>query len=173
MEERFGFIHDKLDIKLLILFVLRHLPAEIDGEKLGDLVLIDGGIGYFDYKVCLAELVNTAMVSEEEDGYYRVTAKGSRNCEILENSLPYSVRAKARRVMAPVIDEMRRSSMILANHEVGDKGVMVYLAVDDGVGNIFDLKILAADEQQAKKIEKNFRKNAENYYNRFIQELSE
>ena len=24
MEERFGFIHDKLDIKLLILYVLRH-----------------------------------------------------------------------------------------------------------------------------------------------------
>lgn len=172
MNERFGFIHDKLDIKLLILFVLRHLPAEIDGERLGDLVLIDGGIGYFDYKVCLAELVGTAMVSEE-DGCYRVTAKGSRNCEILENSLPYSVRAKAQRVMAPVIDEMRRSSMILANHELTDKGLMVYLAVDDGMGNIFDLKILAADEQQAKKIEKNFKRHAEDYYNRFIQELSE
>jgi len=38
MEERFGFIHDKLDIKLLILYVLRHLPSEIDGEKLAELV---------------------------------------------------------------------------------------------------------------------------------------
>ena len=172
MDERFGFIHEKLDIKLLILFVLRHLPAEIDAEKLADLVLIDGGIGYFDYKVCLAELVNTAQISEE-DGYYRVTAKGSRNCEVLENTLPYSVRAKAERTMAPVIAEMRRSSMILANHEVGENGVIVYLAMNDGVGNIFDLKILAADEQQAKKIEKNFKRNAENFYNRFIRELSE
>lgn len=172
MDERFGFIHDKLDIKLLILFVLRHLPAEIDGERLADLVLIDGGIGYFDYKVCLAELVNTAVISEE-DGCYRITAKGSRNCEILENTLPYSVRAKANRTMAPVIEEMRRSSMILANHESTDAGIMVYLAVSDDVGNIFDLKILASDEQQAKKIEKNFKKNAENFYQRFIQELSE
>lgn len=172
MDERFGFIHDKLDIKLLILFVLRHLPAEIDGEKLADLVLIDGGIGYFDYKVCLAELVNTALVSED-DAAYRITAKGSRNCEILENSLPYSVRAKADRVMAPVIDEMRRSAMILANHEVTDNGLMVYLAMNDGVGNIFDLKILAADEQQAKRIEKNFKKNAESFYHRFVCELSE
>jgi len=172
MEERFGFIHDKLDIKLLILFVLRHLPAVIDGERLGDLVLIDGGIGYFDYKVCLAELVNTAQVTEEEEGY-RVTAKGSRNCEVLENTLPYSVRAKAERVMAPVIAEMRRSAMILANHEVGDNGVLVYLAVNDGVGNIFDLKILAADELQAKNIEKNFKRNAEQFYQRFITELSE
>lgn len=172
MEERYGFIHDKLDIKLLILFILRHLPAEIDGEKLGDLVLIDGGIGYFDYKECLAELVNTAQV-EEEDGYYVVTAKGSRNCEVLENSLPYSVRTKAERTMAPVIAEMRRSAMILANHEATEGGVTVYLAMSDGIGTIFDLKILAADEQQAKKIEKNFKRGAEKYYNRFIQELSE
>jgi len=172
MEERYGFIHEKLDIKLLILFVLRHLPAAIDAERLAELVLIDGGIGYFDYKECLAELVNTAQI-EEADGEYRVTAKGSRNCEVLENSLPYSVRTKAQRVMAPVIDEMRRSAMILANHEVGENGVIVYLAVSDHVGSIFDLKILAADEQQAKKIEKNFKQNAEQFYHRFVRELSE
>ena len=33
-----GFIHDKLEIKLLILYVLRRLPAEIDAEKLAELV---------------------------------------------------------------------------------------------------------------------------------------
>ena len=172
MDERLGFIHEKNEIKLLILFVLRRLPAEIDGERLAELVLIDGGVGYFDYKDCLAELVQTAQVEQGEDGY-RVTAKGSRNGEILETGLPYSVRSKAQRALAPVAEEMRRSAMILANHEVGENGVTVYLAVDDGVGSIFDLKILAADEEQARRIERNFKKNAEAFYNRFITELSE
>ena len=172
MEERRGFIHDKLDIKLLILFILQRLPSEIDAERLADLVLIDGGIGYFDYKDCLAELAETAQIEEREDGYV-ITAKGSRNGEILETSLPYSVRVKAERAAAPVIEEMRRSAMILANHEVGENGVTVYLAMNDGVGNIFDLKILAGDEQQARVIEKNFKKNAEGFYQRFIAELSE
>ena len=167
-----GFIHGKLEIKLLILFVLRRLPAEIDAEKLAELVLIDGGISYFDYKDCLAELVQTAQIEEGEDGY-RVTAKGSHNGEILESNLPYSVRSKAERALAPVAEEMRRSAMILANHDVGANGVTVYLAVNDGVGSIFDLKILAADEAQAKRIERNFKRNAEGYYNRFINELSE
>ena len=63
--------------------------------------------------------------------------------------------------------------MILANHELTDNGITVYLAVSDGIGTIFDLKILAADEEQAKKIERNFRRKAEEYYNRFITELSE
>ena len=172
LEERRGFIHDKLDIKLLILFVLRRLPAEIDAERLAELVLIDGGIGYFDYKECLAELVETAQIEQREDGYV-VTAKGSINGQILETTLPYSVRVKAERVTEPVAEEMRRSAMILANHEPCEGGVTVYLSVSDGVGSIFDLKILAADETQAKRIEKNFRKNAEAYYNRFIEALSE
>ena len=170
--ENYGFIHEKFDIKLLILFILRHLPAEIDGERLGDLVLIDGGINYFDYKVCLAELVNTSQIEETEEGY-RVTAKGSRNCEVLENSLPWSVRSKAKLVMAPVIEEMRRQEMILANHEPGDAGVNVYLEMNDGVGTVLDLRILAADEEQARRIERNFKKNAESYYHRFLQELTE
>jgi hypothetical protein len=170
--ERLGFIHEKLDIKILILFVLRRLPAPIDGEKLGDLVLIDGGIGYFDYKQCLSELVKNSQVEETEEGFV-ITAKGSHNCEILSDSLPYSVRSKAEKVTDPVAEEMRRSAMILANHEVSSSGVTVYLAVSDGIGSIFDLKILAASEEQAKKIERNFKANAEDYYNRFIRELSE
>ena len=171
METHFGFIHEPIEIKLLILYVLRHLPAAIDAERLADLVLIDGGFTYFDYKDCLAGLVRTVQVEETEDGY-RVTAKGARNCEALEDSLPYSVRVKAERTMAPVIAEMRRSEMILANHETGEQGVTVYLAVSDGVGTIFDLKILAADEAQAKRIEKNFKRDAENFYQRFVAELS-
>ena len=172
MEERFGFIHEKTDIKLLILYVLRHLPSAIDGERLADLVLIDGGIGYFDYKDCLAELVENALIEEGEDGYL-ITAKGSHAGEILEDTLPFSVRRKAERTARPVIEEMRRSAMILANHEVSDSGVTVYLAMDDGMGTIFDLKILAADETQARRMEKNFKKNAEGFYQRIAAELSE
>jgi len=172
MGERLGFINDKLDIKILILFVLRRLPAEIDSERLADLILIDGGVGYFDYKECLAELATTAQI-EDDEGLIKITAKGSRNGEILESGLPYSVRVKAEKTLAPVAEEMRRSAMILANHEVTENGITVYLAVSDGIGTIFDLKILAADEEQAKKIERNFRRKAEEYYNRFITELSE
>ena len=171
-DNTYGFIHDKLKIKLLILYVLRRLPAPIDGEALGELVLIDGGINYFDYKDCLAELVQSAQVEEVPEGY-RVTAKGARNGEALESSLPFTVRSKASRLLSATAEEMRRNAMILANHERGKNGVTIYLAMNDGIGNIFDLKILAADEGQAKKIEKNFRRDAETYYQRFMEALSE
>ena len=47
--EGLGFIHEKLDIKILILYILNHLPAAVDAQTLSDLVFCDNGIGYFDY----------------------------------------------------------------------------------------------------------------------------
>ena len=95
--EGLGFIHEKLDIKILILYILNHLPAAVDGQTLSDLVFCDNGIGYFDYSDCLAELVDTAHITEE-GGKYRITEKGSRNVNEVASSLPYSVRMKADRV---------------------------------------------------------------------------
>ena len=73
--EGLGFIHEKLDIKILILYILNHLPAAVDAQTLSDLVFCDNGIGYFDYSDCLAELVDTAHITEE-GGKYRITEKG-------------------------------------------------------------------------------------------------
>ena len=92
--EGLGFIHEKLDIKILILYILNHLPAAVDGQTLSDLVFCDNGIGYFDYSDCLAELVDTAHITEE-GGKYRITEKGSRNVNEVASSLPYSVRRRA------------------------------------------------------------------------------
>ena len=94
VEEHRGFIHKKLDIKLLILFVLRRLPAEIDPERLADLVLIDGGITYFDYKDCLSELVQTAQIEEGEDGV-RVTAMGEQMPTFAKRVLPTQFKDEA------------------------------------------------------------------------------
>ena len=171
LAENHGFIREKPDIMLLILFVLRRLPAEIDGERLAELVLVDGGLNYFDYKFCLAELVRTSQVEETENGY-RITEKGVKNCEALEDTLPWTARADAGRNMAPVVGEMRRSSMILAEHAAAQGGVSVSLSLSDGLGSILDVRILAADEAQAAKIERNFNKNAESLYHRLLLELS-
>ncbi len=170
--DRFGFIHEKLDIKILILFILRRLPGVVDPETLGELCQCDDGIGYFDYSDCLSELIDTGHISESEEGY-EITEKGMRNADAVESSLPYSVRSKALRLIAPVEERMRRAAMIKAAHEVNKEGCFVTLAMSDGVGEIINLRFLCADETQAKLIEKNFRRNAEGYYHKIAELLSE
>ena len=46
---RYGFIHDKLDIKFLILYFMARVAAPIDFPTLTELTVCDDGIGYFEF----------------------------------------------------------------------------------------------------------------------------
>ncbi len=170
--ERLGFIHEKLDIKILILFVLRRLPGMVDAATLCDIVMsCDDGIDYFDYSDCLLDLAHTGHVTEGDESY-EITEKGARNAESVESSLPYSVRVKAEISLAPVAERLRRMAMIKAVHTDTDVGCMVELGMSDGKGEIVSARILVPNEETAKKMEKNFRLNAEEIYGGLIELIS-
>lgn len=170
--EQLGTLHDKLDIKILILFVLNQLPAPVDAQMLYDQVFCDAGIGYFDYADCLAGLVETAQINKKA-GKYQISEKGARNVEQVGSSLPYTVRRKATRTTAPIAETLARFSMITAEHEISDSGCNVHLAVSDGVGDILSIRLLAAGEAQAAEMEEHFRNNAEGFYHEIVRLLTE
>lgn len=161
--DNFGFIHEKLDIKILILYILRRLPYTVEPETLQELCQCDGGIGYFDYSDCLSELVDTGHVTEDDEGY-RITSKGAKNADAVESSLPFSVRAKASKLLAPVAERLSRAAMLTARHEDTESGCMVELARSDGKGEVMHLRLLCTGEDQARQIEKSFRRRAEAIY---------
>lgn len=168
--DRLGFIHEKLDIKILILFILRRLPGSVDRNLLSDFTQCDGGVGYFDFSDCLSELVDTGLVIEETEGY-RISEKGAQAGETVESSLPFSVRKKAEKLIAPEAERLRRLAMLTAEHSLTNGNCMVTLAMSDGKGEVMRLKILSSGEEQARRIEKNFRSNAEDIYCRLIELL--
>lgn len=172
METRYGFIHEKIDIKILILFILRRLAAPIDMNSLGEIVTIcDGGIGYFDFTDCIHELIGTGHVIADERGYF-ITEQGVKISEITESGLPYSVRVKAEKRASKASEALRRDSMIRTSHSAKVRGGnVVTLSMSDGVSDVIKLDILAANEEQSKRMENNFRKNAETIYLRIAQML--
>ena len=169
--DKFGFIREKLDIKILILFILRRLPDEIDEGKLSSLIFIDDGINYFDYMECLTELEKTGHITIR-DGRYKITPKGDRNGAAIESSIPYSVRAKAERASLELASSMRRNAMIEASHVIDENGSpVIALSLSDGMGEILSLHLLASGEEEAKIIEGNFRLDAERIYNKIVEIL--
>ena len=170
---RLGFIHEKLDIKILILFILRRLPGEVEPETLCELCQCDGGIDYFDYSDCLSDLIETGHIKETPTGY-TITDKGAKNAEAVESSLPYSVRMKADRVTEPIAEQMRRAAMIVAQHtNTPEGGCNVHLALSDGIGQIVSMQLLAADEAQARTMEHYFKAHAEDVYQALVRLLTE
>ena len=145
----------------------------MDAQTLSDLVFCDNGIGYFDYADCLADLVDTAHITEE-GGKYRITEKGSRNVREVASSLPYSVRMKADRVTEPIAEQMRRAAMIVAQHtNTPEGGCNVHLSLSDGIGRIVSMQLLAADEAQARTMEHYFKAHAEDVYQTLVRMLTE
>lgn len=166
--DKFGLVHDKLDIKILILYILNRLPDFVDNSTLAELCQCDAGVGYFDYAECLSELVDTGHVYTS-GGMYATTEKGRRNGTTIESSIPYTVRVKAEKALAPVAQEMRRSAMITASHIRGKNDeLIVTLGMSDGVSDVISMQLLIPDEETANEIEKNFRADAEGVYNRII-----
>ncbi len=171
--DQFGFIHEKMDIKILILYVLDLLPGPVDAITLSELVFCDDGIGYFDYSDCLAELVESGQIIDA-NGTYQITESGKKNVAAVGSSIPYSVRMKARKVTEPLAERMRRAAMIVARHAKQDDGTFqVELGVTDGVSNLLSMTIMAPTEALANTMEQSFREHAEQIYHDVIRILTE
>lgn len=166
-----GLIHEKLDIKILILYALRRLSGPADIGMLCDICQCDAGVGYFELSECLGELVDAGQVSSGEDGYL-ITGKGLKNAETVDSSLPYSVRRSADRLISKAEAQLSRMSMVNAAVENTGGGCYLKLSLSDGKGELMNLRILCSDEKQATAIKKNYKRNAEKIYMKIIEAIS-
>jgi len=172
MIDNFGFIHEEVEIKILILFIMRRLPDPVTLEGLTALAMCDDRISYFDLSECVARLVRTEHLMFEK-GTYSLTEKGIRNGEITEKNIPFSVREKAEEATARYRSESNRNAMIKTQTNTDVKGgCTVSMSLSDGVGEIISMELLAANEKQAAALEKGFRKNAEKIYQSLIEMMT-
>ncbi|MBP5168046.1 MAG: DUF4364 family protein [Oscillospiraceae bacterium] len=167
-----GLVRDELDRKILILYVLRRLPAPIDSELLYEVCLCDNGLQYFDYSQSLQDLVDSGNVAEEDDEYV-ITEKGIRNADAVCTSLPFSVRNAADKLITPAAEMLSRAALIVTEKLEDENGCTMHLAVSDGECPLLDMKIYCGDGDNARQIRRNFRRNAEQYYQDFYATLSE
>lgn len=173
MEARHGFIRDKLDIKLLVLYILRRLPEPVSFDTLSDLALCDDAMNYFDYAECVAELKENNQLTEK-DGLYSITPAGADNVDTIGSLLPYCIRMRVQKSTADLSAKLKRDSLITAEHSARVRGgYTVTLGMDDGLGPVINLNILAATIEDAQIIERNFKNKAESFYGKFMELLLE
>ncbi len=170
---RTGFIHDKLDIKFLVLYLMARVASPVDFPTLADLTFCDDGVEYFDFAESVSELVDTEHLTLE-DGKYSITDKGRRNGKICESSLAFSVRRKCDQNLARVNGVLRRDAQVrteLLPRE--DGGVTLRLILDDDKGNIMTLDMLTVSTDQADHLAEKFRAEPEKLYHGILQVLLE
>ena len=165
-----GFIHDKLEIKFLILYIAARVIEPVPFDTLLDLTLCDDAIDYFDFSECLADLVKTGHLTLDElSGLYAITDKGRRNSEICETSLPYSVRLRCDKNLEVCNRKLRRKSQVRASYEKRPNGTYtVALALDDDMGSVMDLRLAIPREDMAQMLAERFRGAPERLYSEIM-----
>ena len=170
--QRLGFIHDMLDVKVLILFVMARVSYPVNIQQIYELCYQDDCLSYFDVCTAVPEMVKSGHLKELDDQKYVITEKGKADGSLTEDSIAFTVKQRAENAVAKYNRQIRRSSFVKTQvipREGGDYSVI--MALDDEMGNLMTLELVAPDQRQAVRLGKLFEKKAEMVYNLTMAEL--
>lgn len=169
---RHGFIRGKLEIKMLVLYIMDKMVGPIDTNTIYDLTFCDPGVDYFDFIEGLGELVETKHLAKENDRY-TITQKGRQDNIACESSLPFSVKRKCDINVVPVNDAIYREAMVKAYTEYDKDGILrVKFILNDLTGNLFTLDLVSPSQEQADILCKHFKTYPERIFNEILTVLS-
>ena len=129
-------------------------------------------MSYFDVCTAIPEMVASGHLKQVDEDRYEITEKGRSDGALTEDSIAFTVKQRAENAVARFNRQLRRSSFVKTQvipRESGDQSVIMVL--DDEVGNLMTLELVAPDQRQAVRLGKLFEKKAEAVYNLTMAEL--
>ena len=170
--QRLGFIHDMMDVKVLILYVMSRVNYPVTVQQIYELCYQDDCLSYFDVCTAIPEMVTSLHLNPVEGDSYEITEKGKDAGALTQDSIAFSVRQRAENAVNKFNRQIRRSSYVktqIIPRENGDFSVI--MALDDEMGNLMTLELMAPNQRQAVRLGRLFEKKAENIYNLTMTEL--
>ena len=170
--QRLGFIHDMMDVKVLILFVTARSNYPMSTQEIYELCYQDDCLSYFDVCTAIPEMVKSGHLRELEGEKYEITPKGRETGDLTVDSIAFTVKQRAENAVSRFNRQIRRSSFVktqIIPRENGDFSVL--MSLDDEMGNLMTLELMAPDQRQAVRLGKLFEKKAEELYNLTMIEL--
>ena len=170
--QRLGFIHDMMDVKILILLVTARSNYPMTCQEIYELCYQDDCVSYFDVCTAIPQMVKSGHLKEVDQDRFEITEKGRQDGALTEDSIAFTVKQRAENAVARFNRQLRRSSLVKTQvlpRENGDYSVV--MALDDDFGNLMTLELFAPNQQQAVRLGKLFEGKAEAVYNLVMAEL--
>ena len=163
--KRLGFIHDMLDVKVLVLFVTARTTNPVTIQEIYELCYQDDCLSYFDVCTAVPELVSSGHLEALPEERYRITEKGKENGALTEDSVAFTVRQRAEKAVDAFNRKLRRSSFVktqITEKENGEFAVL--LTLDDELSSLMKLELTAPTEKQAIHLSRCMEEKAEMVY---------
>lgn len=163
--EQGGFIHSMMDVKVLILYVMSRVLYPVDEQKIYELCFQDDCLSYFDLREAIPQMVESGHLVQNEDGTFSITEKGREASEVVEDSLAYPVAHRAQQAVERFNRAIKRDSLIrteVLQRPGGDFSVI--MGLDDELGSLMTLELMAPTQHQARRLASTFHRNAEQIF---------
>ena len=170
--QRLGFIHDMMDVKVLILFVAARANYPMTAQEVYELCYQDDCLSYFDVCTALPEMVDSGHLESVEEEKYVITEKGRADGALTEDSIAFTVKQRAENAVSRFNRKLHRNSFVKTQIIPRDnEDFSVILSLDDEAGNLMTLELMAPNQRQAIRLSRLMEDKAEFLYNITMTEL--
>jgi len=167
---------EKNDIKVFILYLMRHVGYPLEFADINDIVVQDGIVKYFDFAECFAELLDTGNIQEENvDGvdYYSVTEQGMHVADNLETNLMTTIRDRSLKNALRLLSFKKRGADIkCSGEETENGGFMITCIIREKNQETLKVSALLDNKFQFEKMKANFYDKPEVVYRGILALLS-
>ena len=169
---RLGFIHDMMDVKVLILDATARSNYPMTSQDIYEVCYQDECLSYFDVCTAIPEMIKSGHLRQVEDDKYEITDKGRQDGELTADSIAFTVKMRTENAVARYNRQVRRSSFVKTqvvprqNDEFS-----VIMSLDDEMGNLMTMELAAPNQRQATRLSRLLQKKAEILYNITMSEL--
>ncbi len=167
-------IEEKSDVKIFILYILRHIGYPLEYATIIDLVLGGGVIRYFDFIECFEELVeskNILRCDSEAQGEYRtdekfvITAQGKGVADALGSDIVTYIRDKSlKRALQYLSFREDGTKMNLDIRSLHDERSIVDFSLTRDGDTFFSLHVISDNEKQTEQIRQTLDGSPESIY---------
>ena len=170
--QRLGFIHDMLDVKVLVLFVMARVSYPINIQQIYELCYQDDCLSYFDICTAVPEMVESGHLEKTGEDEYVITDKGREQEEVTSDAIAYPVMQRALAAVERFNAQTRRGEFVRSELVEQENGTCtVRMLLDDDIGNLMKLELTAPSKTQGRSLQRAFEQQAEAIYNGIMKQL--
>lgn len=171
-----GGLRNRDDIRLLICYLLKSVDAPMTRQMLNEAMQEDGLANYFEVGQAIEELLKTGNITADildEDEVISVTQKGREAAELLQTSLPRTVREKAvnSAIRLTTRAKIERENKIEVKKEENG-GYTITFTLFDKETELMKLSVYVSDSLQLEQVKQNFINDPVKVYSTIITSLS-
>ncbi|MBQ4571683.1 MAG: DUF4364 family protein [Clostridia bacterium] len=171
-----GGLRNRDDIRLLVCYLLKSIDAPMTRQMLNDAMQEDGLANFFEVGQAIEELLKTGNITADildDEEVISVTEKGRDAAELLQTSLPRTVREKAvnSAIRLTTKAKIERENKIEVKKE-DDGGYTITFTLFDRDTEMMKLSIYVVDSLQLETVKQNFINDPVKVYSSIITSLT-